>query len=109
MAIRDLIDEVRESVIADADMIPSRSVIYTRKIDNVDVVLNSYVGLGKFNEEELNNISNMQSFGGLKLDFAPKVGDAVEYDGEVFFVQRFQKMGKLYVVYCEISRHRGSK
>lgn len=107
MNIRDLIDETRLTIVSDPSLSSTREVVYTRMSDGVPTTLNSYVGAGEFNKEERENLSSVQSFGGLYLEERPKVNDTVSYDGELFSVTRHTKLGNLYTVYCEIKRHRG--
>lgn len=103
--IRDLLDEIREDLVADTDLSPTREIVYTRKSDSFPTTLNSYVNAGQYNKTEKENIANMNSFGGLKLNEVPKVGDTVQYDSKAWKVMRYQKLGTLYTVYCEITQH----
>ena len=102
--LRDIIDEIREARVEDVDTSPTREVVYKIKATSSELILNSYVGVGTFNKEERDNINNVQSFGGLKLENKPKVGDTVTYDGTAYKVTRFTKLGNLYIVYTEQSR-----
>lgn len=107
MAARDLMDSTRSSWV-DSDSAPTREVMYTRTSDDFAYPpLNSFVGGGKFNEEEKDKLEEHQSFGGLKLTEKPQVNDTVLYDGELFKVQRYMKFGELYQVFGRKSRHSG--
>lgn len=107
--IRDLINETRQLVIADSRLSPTREITFTRTSDDESFVLNSFVGAGQFNKEEKESLKNMQSFGGLILESQPKVNDTVLYDGELYSVTRSTKLGQIYTVYCEQSRHKGAR
>lgn len=103
--LRDLIDSTRESMI-DSDLMPTRQIVYTRASTGVALdAMEVYVGAGQFNKEEKETIENRQSFGGLKLLFAPSTGDTITYDGKSFTVERSDKLGSLYVAYCAQTRH----
>jgi hypothetical protein len=105
--IRDLIDDIRHTWISDASMSPSRSIAYVRSSDDVENVMNVLVGVGRFNERERESIENHNSFTGLDLEVEPKVNDIVRYQGKEWRVRRYLKVGSLYTVFTEISRHNG--
>ena len=107
MNARALIDKRREAWVSNPRTSPTRSVTYTRTSDDVAVVLNSFVGGGVFNDEEKKKLEDHQSFSGLKLDQKPQVNDTVTYDGEVFKVKRYTKLGSLWTVFGKKSRHNG--
>jgi len=109
MAVRDLIDQVREKFV-NANTAPTRSIVYIRSRDDLEIPLNSFVGAGTFNKIEKDKIDDYQSFGGLKLEEVPVSsvsGDKVTYDGVTYQVRRVAKLGQLYTVYGEKVRHRG--
>jgi hypothetical protein len=103
--LRDLIDSTRESMI-DSDLMPTRQITYTRaSTEEVLDEIEAYVGAGQFNKEEKETLENRQSFGGLKLSFRPNTGDLITYGGQTFTVERSDKLGALYIVYCSQVRH----
>jgi len=107
--LRDFIDEIRDDFV-DSATAPTRAIVYHRSRDNLDIPLNSYVGAGVFSKIEKETLEDFESFGGLKLDERPKSGiegDTITYDGIVFKVRRVSKLGQLYTVIGEVSRHRG--
>ncbi len=106
MNARDLLDQTRETFV-NANTSPTRSIVYTRTSDDVAIPLNSFVGGGLFNKKEKEKLEDYQAFSGLKLDNKPQVNDTVTYDGELFKVQRYIKLGTLWTVYGRISRHSG--
>jgi hypothetical protein len=107
--LRDLIDNVRESIL-DSDLMPTRTITYTRaSTGEVITGLEVYVGAGQFNKEEKETLENRESFGGLKLAFRPSAGDVISYNGEVYAVERSDRLSSLYVAYCSQSRHRGNR
>jgi len=102
-----LIDKYRSKFV-DSTFAPARVVIYTRTSDDFEYQpFNCFVGNGQFNQDEKEKLEDYQSFGSLKLTQKPQVNDTVLYDGETFKVQRYTKMGKLFIVYGRISRHSG--
>lgn len=108
MGISSLMDEIREKIIADDTLSPSRLIIYTRKLDNVSVAINALVTPLEHNEESSETLQNKMLFRALKLEFAPKPYDTIEYNGEIYSVdQNFNKLGNLYSVTGEQKRHRG--
>ncbi len=109
MDARDLLDEIRASNV-NSNTAPTRSIIYVRSRDDLNIPLNSFVGAGTFNKIEKDKIDDWQSFGSLELDERPVSqvdGDTVVYDGITYIVRRYTKLGQLYTVYGEKSRHRG--
>jgi len=108
MSARELLDKTRSKFI-DADTAPTRAIIYI-KADGTNISLNSFVGAGQFNKEERDKLGDMQVFSGLKLSFRPNTdinGDSILHDGVTYKVRRYTKLGELYNVVAEISRHRG--
>jgi len=108
MSISSLMDEIREKVISDDTLSPSRLILYTRKLDGVFVEINALVTPLEHNEEAAETLQNKMLFRALKLEFAPKPYDTITFDGEVYSVdQNFSKLGNLYSVTGEQKRHRG--
>lgn len=107
MSIRDYRDSIRENWIANPDIAPTRTITYTRDSDDVSVVIDAFIGGGQFNQEEKDKLEDYQSFTGLNLEQKPKVNDTVSYDGEVYKVKRYNKLGTLWTVFGRISRHNG--
>ena len=104
MNIRDLHDNIRETLMEKPNMFPSREISYTRISDDVGGTLNALIGAGVFNKVEKDKIDEYQSFGNLKLEVKPKPLDDIIYDGIAWKVRRWTKLGTLYTVYCEKSR-----
>ena len=107
MNMRALMDQTREDWVENSEVSPTRSIVYTRTSDDVVAVLNSFVGGGQFNKEEIDKLEDNQSFSGLKLDQKPVVNDTVSYDGEVYKVKRYTKLGSLWTVFGRKARHNG--
>lgn len=107
MNVRDLLDQTRNTFVADSSISPSRAVTYTRFSDDVVVTRNAFVGNGFFSKEEQETLGRYQSFGGLSLTTPPAPKDTVSYDGISWRVLRYTKLGTLYTVYCENKRHNG--
>jgi len=107
MAFREYMDSLREAYVANADIAPTRTIVYTRTSDDIPTTLDCFVGGGQFNKEEKDKLEDYQVFKGLNLTQTPAVNDTVLYDGETFKVKRYTKLGTLYIVYGRISRHNG--
>lgn len=107
MNVRDLIDQTRNSFVADSSIAPVRTINYTRFSDDVVTSLNAFVGNGFFTKEEQETLGRYQSFSALALSIPPTPKDTVSYDGELWRVVRSTKLGTLYTVYCENKRHSG--
>ena len=107
MNARDLMDATRESWVSDDAISPTRSIVYKRTSDDVEVTINSFVGGGNFNKEEKDTIENYESFSALNLTQKPQINDTVTYNGDVFKVKRYAKLGSLYTVYGYMKRHNG--
>jgi len=107
MSIREYRDGLREGWVANANIAPTRTVVYTRASDDFSTTLDCFVGGGVFNKEEKDKLEDYQSFKALNLTQTPTVNDTVLYDGETFKVKRWTKLGTLYNVYGRISRHNG--
>jgi len=106
MAIRDMHDKIRVKIMTNSDMFPTRTIVY-KPYGLSDISLQSTIGSGTFNKIEKEKLAEMQSFGSLILSQKPTNKDTVTYDDTTFIVQRTEKLGQLYVVYCEKTQHRG--
>lgn len=104
-SFRDYADNVRADMMKYDVGTPTREVKYTRKSDNVPTTLNANVSTAMFNKEDGKDVlSDAIYVGGLDLVQEPEVGDEVEFDGEIYKVNRHTKLGKLYTLYCSKSR-----
>jgi len=91
---------------SNSEMFPTRSISY-KPYGLPSISLEAIVGAGSFTKIEKEKLEDIQSFGGLILAQKPTNKDTVTYDNTTYKVQRTEKMGQLYYVYCERTQHRG--
>jgi len=101
MRVRDLIDSTRESFV-NSDNAPTRAIVYTRNSDSLAIPLNAFVSNIEFNQDDKDDKKvNRISCRTLILEQEPTYLDTISYDGKVYKVRQWDKIGNAYSVEAE--------
>ena len=101
MSVRDLIDKTQKNFV-NSTSAPTRAVVYTRNSDSLVIPLNAFVDEVEFNQDDKDSKRvNRISFRGLILTQEPTFLDTITYDGKIYKVRRWTKVGDIYSVEAE--------
>jgi len=95
-------DLLRKEWMQNVDTAPTRSIVYTRHIDNVDVPLEAFVTGEELNKDLPDDQKvNAVTFSGLILVQEPTKLDKILFSGRTYAVREWKLLGELYTVVAE--------
>jgi hypothetical protein len=99
---REYRDSLRVAYVQNSEHSPNRAIVYARDIDDIPLDKTALVANSEFNTDtDKEKKSNTITFSGVVLDFIPTKLDKITYDGVVYKIREWVKVGNIYSFFGE--------